>query len=308
MTSPSPLRAAVIGLGRMGQHHARACADSADVDLAAICESDESVLRALASDFECRAVQSVTDLIGEIDMAVIAVPTQLHAGVAIPLLRAGVACLIEKPIAVSESDAQAIIAAAADGGATLRVGHIERFNPAITALRQVLPSDLTATTVTAERCNPAQARNYDTDAILDLMIHDIDLIGFLGVRDGADGSPTIAVKDTASFHTTHAAVTFADGVTATFKVDREATAPRRTLTVSSSDIVYSINFSTRSVTVTRDGAESAVPVTETDALRAQLRSFIAAAKGVESDTTDGEAALSALRLANAVRHHAGLTP
>jgi predicted dehydrogenase len=304
MPSPSILRTAVIGLGRMGRHHARACAESIDLELTGLYDSEVDILHAHAAELGCPAFDSAAEFIGKIDMAVIAVPTQLHATVAIPLLHAGIACLIEKPIAVAESDAHAIAQAAAEGGAIVRVGHIERFNPAITALRRALPENGTPLEIVAERCNPAQDRLYDTDAVLDLMIHDIDLVQFLRLIDFESYTGEVVVRRPASYHAVHAAISMADGTNVTLEASREASTPRRSLTVVYADAVYSVDFLTRRVTVNQTGKETVLPIDESDALRTQLRSFTAAVRGEDSDTADNIAASSALRFANVIRGEA----
>lgn len=291
----------------MGRHHARACAEASDVDLVAVCDPQESALYSVAEELGCPGVKNTDALADKIDMAIIAVPTQLHASVAVPLLRGGVACLIEKPIAVLEDDALDILQAAATSGAALRIGHIERFNPAITALRQTLPKNARVASLTAERCNPAQDREYDADAVLDLMIHDLDLMGFLSLSKAEPTPDTVKIEGGASFHATAANLKLTGGGVARFDVDREATSPRRTLTINSENTTYVVNFNTREVTVVEDAGKRAVPVGAADALRTQLASFVSAVRGKPSDTALGEDALTALRLANTIRTAAGLS-
>jgi len=291
----------------MGRHHARACAETSDVDLVAVCDPQESALDSVAKELGCPGAKNTDAFADKIDMAIIAVPTQLHASVAVPLLRSGISCLIEKPIAVSEDNALDILQTAADSGAILKVGHIERFNPAITALRQSLPKNARAESLTAERCNPPQDRDYDADAVLDLMIHDLDLMRFLGLADVIPATGTIQIEGVASFHTATANLKLTNGGVARFDVDREAASPRRTLSINSENTTYSVDFNTREVTVVDNTGETAVPVGTADALRAQLTSFVSAVRGGPSDTASGEDALTALRLANSVRTAAGLS-
>jgi predicted dehydrogenase len=169
---PEPLTAAVIGVGHLGRHHARILSGMADVRLAAVVDIDRERADAAAAATGARALTDVAEL-PPVDLAVVAVPTVTHRAIAVPLLERGVAVLVEKPLAGTLADADAIVDAAARGGATLAVGHTERYNPAVTA---VAPFVTTPRFVEVHRLSAFPARSLDIDVVFDLMIHDLDII------------------------------------------------------------------------------------------------------------------------------------
>src|SRR2546423_5220027 len=132
--SAAPLPVAVIGGGRMGRLLARVFSEMPQVKLVGVCDADADTAAAAADQFECRAFTKLDDLLGQIRAATIAVPTVHHADVAEACMNAGVACLVEKPLAKDVYDARRIANAAARTGVTVQAGHIERFNPAIRAM------------------------------------------------------------------------------------------------------------------------------------------------------------------------------
>jgi predicted dehydrogenase len=170
--SNGALRVAVIGVGHLGRHHARILAALDGVTLAAVVDTSEARAREIAEPLGAPAVTDVAAL-GDVDAVVVAVPTEAHAAVAIPFLRRGIAALVEKPLARSLAEADAIIAAAAEGGAVLAVGHTERFNPAVAAalLHITRPGF-----VEVHRLGTFPERSLDIDVVFDLMIHDLDVL------------------------------------------------------------------------------------------------------------------------------------
>jgi predicted dehydrogenase len=170
--SNGALRVAVIGVGHLGRHHARILAALDGVTLAAVVDTSEARAREIAEPLGAPALTDVAAL-GDVDAVVVAVPTEAHAAVAIPFLRRGVAALVEKPLARSLAEADAIIAAAAEGGAVLAVGHTERFNPAVAA---ALPHITRPGFVEVHRLGTFPERSLDIDVVFDLMIHDLDVL------------------------------------------------------------------------------------------------------------------------------------
>jgi len=291
----------------MGRHHVRACADSPDIDLVAVCDSDTRIAGSVAAEFGCAATGGLHTLAENIDIAVIAVPTPAHADVALPLLETGIACLIEKPIALTLGDAQRLETAAKARGTPLRIGHIERFNPAITALRDLLAGGHTLKRVTARRLNPARDRIYDSDAVLDLMIHDLDLLWFMNLRDDTHRKPEISIQSSADFHNAAVTLVFPDGAEASLSVSRETVSPRRDLVIETNSHTYSVDFTSRRVTEPSGDGQRDISVTTADALRAQLAAFVSAVRGDTSDVADATAATHALTLAQAIRDAAGVS-
>ncbi len=163
---------AVVGCGHLGTIHARLLAAREDVELIAVVDPGESASR-LAALHNCLALADAREIVGQVDAAVIAAPTGLHAAVAIPLLESGIDLLIEKPLAATVEEARAIVIAARRAGRTVAVGHVERFNPDWTLARAHIGKPWL---IEAVRQAPFTFRSLDVGAVLDLMIHDIDLV------------------------------------------------------------------------------------------------------------------------------------
>ncbi len=163
---------AVVGVGHLGRHHARILAALDTVDLVAVVDSNAARAQEIASAAGTRALTDVRDL-PDVDAVSIAVPTEAHAAVAVPLLTRGVSALVEKPLARSLVEADAMIDAATRSGATLAVGHTERFNPAVTAAMTHITRP---GFVEVHRLGTFPERSLDIDVVFDLMIHDLDVL------------------------------------------------------------------------------------------------------------------------------------
>jgi predicted dehydrogenase len=175
---------AVVGVGHLGRHHARIWASLPGARLVAVCDRDLERARAIAAEHGCEALADASGIVGRVRAASIAVPTVHHREVAEPLLRSGIDVLVEKPIAATLPDADAILEAAREKGRLVMVGHTERFNPAIVALSSVV---VRPRFLEIHRLAGFSARSTDVDVILDLMIHDLELLLHL------DGSDVITV-------------------------------------------------------------------------------------------------------------------
>lgn len=167
------MKAAVIGVGHLGKHHARILASLPGVSLAGVVDVNRDRAAQIAGQYGTQAFASVAEMPHTLDLAVIAVPTEHHAAIALPLIESGVHTLIEKPVAQTVQEADALIAAAARAGVVLAVGHSERFNPAVTAAR---PHIKDPRFIEVHRLGTTPERSLDIDVVLDLMIHDLDLI------------------------------------------------------------------------------------------------------------------------------------
>jgi len=171
--STTPLRIAVIGVGHLGQHHARILSTRPEVTLVGVVDINAKRAADVAASVGTQALTDVAALGDQLDAVVVAVPTDVHAAVAVPLLRRGVAALVEKPLARSLDEADALIAAAREGGTVLAVGHSERFNPAVMA---ALPHITRPGFVEVHRLGTLPGRSLDIDVVFDLMIHDLDVL------------------------------------------------------------------------------------------------------------------------------------
>jgi predicted dehydrogenase len=169
----SKIRTAVIGAGSFGRNHIRVCRQIERAELVAVVDTDRERAEDAASQAGCEAFTEVAELAGKVDAAIVATPTVTHADIACSLLDAGIDVLVEKPIAPSLEQARRITGAAAAGGRILQVGHLERFNPAVQALRRIVTLPLF---FEIHRLSLFSPRSLDVDVVLDLMIHDIDVV------------------------------------------------------------------------------------------------------------------------------------
>ena len=167
------LKVAVVGVGAWGENHARVYHQLPQADLVAVADVDEARAREVASRFDTRAVTDYHDLIGHVEAVSIVVPTALHHQVAREFLEAGVPILLEKPMTRTLREADDLVALAAQRGVPLQVGHIERFNPVIRAMAEL---DITPKFIECHRLSPLSLRIQDVGVVLDLMIHDLDVI------------------------------------------------------------------------------------------------------------------------------------
>lgn len=164
---------AVVGCGRMGRLHARVYSQMPHVRLVGVYDTDEETARETARTYSTEAVSSLDALLDKVQAVTIAVPTTYHLATATPFLERGIACLIEKPIARDSTEARQILALAARYKAVVQVGHIERFNPAV---RAMLDLDIRPGFMEVIRISPLSFRSIDVGVVLDMMIHDIDIV------------------------------------------------------------------------------------------------------------------------------------
>ena len=167
------VRVAVIGAGAFGRNHMRVLHESPDAELAAIVDTEDSRASESAAMYDCASFTDFRRLSGKVDAAVVAVPTSAHADVGCSLLEAGIDVLVEKPIAADLAGANRLIAAAEAHGRILQVGHLERFNPAVQAVQRKVTLPLF---FEIHRMSLFSPRSLDVDVVLDLMIHDIDVV------------------------------------------------------------------------------------------------------------------------------------
>ena len=165
-------RVAVVGVGRMGKLHARVLAEMDQTELVSVVDTNAAAARAVAKQRGCEAHTDAADAVDAVDAAVIAVPTRSHVEVARPFIAAGKHVLIEKPIADDVDAAQELIDLARKTGASVQVGHAERFNPAVVAMKKYA---IRPKFIEAHRISPFTFRSADVGVVLDMMIHDIDL-------------------------------------------------------------------------------------------------------------------------------------
>jgi len=294
------LRAAVVGVGYLGQFHAEKLAAAPGVELAAVVDADPARAKMIAAKHGCAAHADPAALDGAVDLVSIAVPTARHHDVALPFLAAGVHVLVEKPIATSLAEADAMIAAAKKGGALLAVGHLQRFNPAFRALADALAKPLF---IDCERLSGFKQRGIDVDVVLDLMIHDLDLVLSMARSELAHVSACGFQVLTDSIDIANVRLEFADGCVANLSASRVSQQPVRKLRVFQADGYASADLQAGKLRLVRRDAkrggiaEDESSFSDRDELRAEMANFVAAAQGGRAPLVGGEDGRRALALA-----------
>ncbi len=305
-----PLRTAVIGTGHLGRQHARihaALAAEGRTEFVAACDVNETTARAIAAE---RATGWATDwreLRGRVDAISLAVPTEAHAEIACALLAAGVHVLVEKPIARTLAEADEMIAAATHGGAHLMVGQLERFNPALTALRPHVHAPIY---FEIHRVGEFTARSLDIDVVLDLMIHDLDIVQWLvgaevEVTDvRAVGLPILTDRVDAA----NARLEFATGAVANITASRVGTEKIRKMRFFQPHDYIAVDYATRHASIsslapplagaTRPGVQQRIlEIADTEPLRAEIEAFLHAVETNQPPPITGADGRRALALA-----------
>jgi predicted dehydrogenase len=301
------LRAAVVGVGYLGRFHAEKYAANAGATLVAVVDVDAARARAVGAELGVEALTDYRALLGRIDCASIAVPTQYHCAVASELMKAGVDVLVEKPLTPSVQEGKSLVELAKRHGRVLQVGHLERFNPAIRALEGVVKQPRF---IECHRLAPFTERGTDVDVVLDLMIHDLDVI--MSMIDSpirsveAVGVPVL----TNSVDIANARLRFANGSIANVTASRVSLKRERKLRIFQPDAYLSVDYGERRVLICRreagpDGQpalsieEREVP--EGDALEAEVDAFLHAVRAREAPAVSGLDGLRALEVAEVVR-------
>jgi len=291
-----PLKAAVIGAGAFGRHHAakyRVLSESGqDIELFAIADPSAEVRRNAAAQYGVLAVADWRELLGKVDLVSICSPAVTHAEIVRAFLNAGAHVLVEKPIATTIEEANDLVALAAKTGRVLTVGHQERFVFARTGL---LDQAETPLEIQCWRRGPWTGRGDDVSAVLDLMIHDLDLVHML-----VDGQVTDVKARGLTQYGPHAdevsaAITFANGTVARLDTSRIAETRKRGLRAVYADGVVEIDFLTREVKNTTPRPLAALEMG--DPLGESVASFVAAARGAAAPMVLAEQARQALETA-----------
>ncbi|MCH2114316.1 MAG: Gfo/Idh/MocA family oxidoreductase [Pirellulales bacterium] len=238
----SRLRLAVIGTGHLGRIHARLAAALDEVQLVAVVESDPVLCQQVARETGAKPLRDCRDLFGQADAAVIATPTQSHFSIARELMQGGVHVLVEKPLAASLEEAEGMVALARRQQLVLQVGHVERFNPGLTAVRDKLSDPKF---IEARRCSSFTFRSTDIGVVYDLMIHDIDIVLSLvqSPVEQVDALGVAVLSDREDM--VSARLKFASGCVANFTASRVSYAPERSMQVFTDTCSATIDFAAR---------------------------------------------------------------
>ena len=242
----SRIKVGVIGCGHLGAIHARLLAARSDVELVGVVDPSPEARTRVAEAHGCRGFEQPRDLIGGVQAAVVAAPTGLHAAVSLPLLECGVDLLVEKPLAATVEEARAIVIAARRHGRVVAVGHVERFNP---AWRMAVERAGRVVAIQAARQAPFTFRSMDVGAVLDLMIHDIDLVLSLepGRLEEVEAHGLVATGGHEDM--VRARLTFSSGLVADLVASRIHPTLHRTISVVSTDSLIDVDFNAKTVTV-----------------------------------------------------------
>jgi predicted dehydrogenase len=312
-----PIRIGIIGVGNMGQHHTRVFSLLKDVEFIGV--SDVNIERGLdtASKYRVRFFENYHDLLPHVDAVCIAVPTRLHYSVGMDCLKAGVHTFIEKPIAANIAEAESLVNAAAEFNGILQVGHIERFNPAFQELSKVLKTE-ELLALEAHRMSPYSQRANDVSVVLDLMIHDIDLllelVGDRVVKLTASGS---RAAGSGYLDYVTAILGFSNGIVATLTASKVTHRKIRRLAAHCENSLTEADFLNNEILIHRqttanytsdygqvlyrqDGLIEKVYTSNIEPLHAELEHFVHCVRGGDQPSVGGEQALRALRLASLI--------
>ena len=306
------VRIAVIGAGAFGRHHLRVLKQIPGCELAAVVDSVEDRARAAAAESGCTPFQDIRELYGRVDAAVVAVPTSLHAEIGCALLDNGIDILVEKPIAADYASAQRLVHAAGHGNRILQIGHLERFNPAVLALKRIVNVPLF---FEIHRMSLFSPRSLDVDVVLDLMIHDLDivldLVGQTPREIRAAGLSILSTKvDIANVR-----LAFPSGCIANLTASRVSTERVRKLRLFQPHQYISLDYERQQAAVftasgdQRIGFEN-LPVQKQEPLKLELESFLQSVITREPPTVTGQDGLralsSALEILDKIEEHTNL--
>lgn len=321
------LRAAVIGVGHMGSHHARIYSEIPDVKLVAVVDESAKRAKEIADRLGCDAYDNVTKVLDKIDVASVAVPTIYHHLVAKPLIESKISVLIEKPIAIDTATGRQLVEWAQSAGCVISVGHSERFNPVVLAMKRMA---FEPKFIETHRISPFTFRSADIGVVHDMMIHDIDIILHL-VKDrkyrvAAAGFPVLGPNEDIA----NARVHFSNGCVANLTASRLALKTERKIRVFNPDAYLSMDYGRKTgiaikkdanldlLTLARErdfkdlsqmanfdfGSMVNIEPLDVDPtiepLRAEIDSFLHAVRTGEAPAVTGEDGVAALELAERI--------
>ena len=307
------ITAAVIGVGYLGRFHAQKYAALPEAQLVAVADSDPEVAARVARELGVRAVPDYRELLGAVQAVSVVTPTPAHAPIAAAFLETGAHVLVEKPITTTAAEAEMLIRTAVARGRVLQVGHLERFNPVVLGAERYLKRPRF---VECHRLAPFRERGTDVNVVLDLMIHDIDLlqsiVGSEIVSLDAVGTAVFSRETDIA----NARIRFANGCVANATASRVSLKTERKFRIFQDDAYLSLDLQQKILTVIRKRdatpGDAQLPVSiaeesfeQGDALRAEIEAFLKAVRGVGPVAVSGEDGLRALRTAIAISEALG---
>ncbi len=329
-----PFQVVVVGVGHMGVHHARVYSELPESKLVAIVDVNLELAQEIANKYGCAAYSRIDEVKDHIDAASVAVPTIYHREVAEPLLARGIAVLVEKPIAPDVAEATALLECAEKYNALLQIGHSERFNPVVMALKRM---EIVPKFIETHRISPFTFRSADIGVVFDMMIHDIDIVLNLVKQTDytvqAVGMPVLVRKNE---DIANARILFSDGCVANMTASRLALKTERIIRVFSQSAYLSMDFARKTgIAITIDGnldiiqmanegkfenlsqmknadfgslvTVEPLDVDDIEPLRAELSSFLNALRTGTKPEVSGEEGVAAVKMAteivNSLRSH-----
>jgi predicted dehydrogenase len=298
------LKVGVVGVGALGQHHARVYASLPDVSLVGVVDVRPGRAEEIAGPLGTKAFQNYTDLFGKVDAVSIATPTTLHAEIGAQFLKEGVHVLVEKPISHTLKDADRLIDAAKANSRILQIGHLERFNPAVRSLREIVKKPRF---FEAHRMGLFSPRSLDIDVILDLMIHDLDIICLLASSPVTQVNAVGIAILTNRIDIANARIQFADGCIANVTASRVSMEKIRKLRLFQKQEYISLDYSRQDISIfhlnSRPGggipeiAGKKITPEYKEPLYEELTAFLNSIRGLQPVECQGEDGRKALSLA-----------
>ena len=303
------IKTAVVGVGYLGRLHAQKYAALEGAQFVGVYDADPARADTVAAEFNTKAFHDMKDLFGQVEAVSIVTPTEHHYKLGMEFLSRGVHVMMEKPITATTEEARSLVAEAKRTGAVLQVGHLERFNGAMAALGDRIKNP---TYIEAFRLSPFPNRSTDVDVVLDLMIHDIDLVLSMAASEPvsveAVGIPVV-MPGKADF--ANARVTFRNGCVASLTASRVSKERARKINVFQPGAVISIDYGAQGLTVTNTIAgapgglntqiDEDIAVEKKDAISEELKSFLDSIATGRPPAVSGEDGLRALELAERVQ-------
>jgi predicted dehydrogenase len=297
------LRTAVIGIGYLGKFHAEKLAKLPDSELVAVCDTDQNLARELAQQYNIQTFADYRELIGLVDAVCIVVPTLLHFEVAKFFLEHKVHVLLEKPITNTLAEADALIDIANKAQCVLQIGHLERFNSTVVALQEILNKPRF---IESHRLAPFNPRGTDVNVILDLMIHDIDIIQCIAKSPikSIDASGVKVLSP--HIDIVNARIRFVNGCVANVTASRVSVKSERKMRIFQDDAYISTDFQHKKLSIYRKSANPEQIVHEeksfgqSDALLAEIAAFLSAVKNGTKPLVSAEDGRNALATAIAI--------
>lgn len=309
MSENRRLKSAAIGVGSLGRHHARNYAELARegcIEFVGACDTNAETVEQVAKDNRCSTFTDWRELLDKVDVVSIATPTETHCEIACAFLEKGVNVLVEKPIALTLDEADKMIAAATKSGAKLMVGQLERFNPAMVALRPHVTKPLY---FEIHRVSPFPNRSLDVDVVLDVMIHDLDAVQWLVGEDvkvsaiHAVGIPVISDKVDAA----NARIEFENGAVANITASRIGTEKIRKTRFYQTNAYVVLDYATKFASLTSLNPDASHPllgisinrleINDMEPLRTEISAFLDAVANDQRPPVTGEDGRQALALA-----------